>query len=59
MLNRDKLKYNNELDIENDELDIESYLLSREKIDISEDFVVNDWHVNKKFGKKKFGEVTN
>ena len=35
----------------------EDYLASREKIAIDEDFVVNDYHVNKKFGLQKFGEV--
>ena len=35
----------------------EDYLASREKITIDEDFVVNDYHVNKKFGLAKFGKV--
>ena len=35
----------------------EDYLASREKITIDEDFVVKDYHVNKKFGLAKFGEV--
>jgi len=35
----------------------EDYLASREKIAIDEDFVVKDYHVNKKFGLAKFGEV--
>ena len=32
-------------------------MMSREKITIDEDFVVKDYHVNKKFGLAKFGEV--
>jgi hypothetical protein len=55
VLNRERLEYKQGGELE--EVDIENYLLSREKIEIDEDFVVNDWHVNKKFGKKKFGEV--
>ena len=35
----------------------DDYLASREKITIDEDFVVKDYHVNKKFGLAKFGEV--
>ena len=35
----------------------EDYLDSREKITIDEDFVVRDYHVNKKYGLAKFGEV--
>jgi len=30
---------------------------NRDRIEINEDFVVNDWHVNKKFGLGKFGNV--
>ena len=41
----------------NSMLDVEEYLSSRKKIEVDEDFVVNDWHVNKKFGLKKFAEV--
>tara|TARA_Y100000590_G_scaffold14063_2_gene16887 strand:- start:7926 stop:9710 length:1785 start_codon:yes stop_codon:yes gene_type:complete len=33
------------------------YMRNRESIVIDEDFVVNDYHVNKKFGLGKFGEV--
>ena len=36
---------------------IEYLFRNRGKIDINEDFVVNDWHVNKKFGLGKFGKV--
>ena len=40
------------------ENDVVEYLFkNREKIIINEDFVVNDWHVNKKFGLGKFGKV--
>ena len=41
----------------NSVLDVKEYLSSRKKIEVDEDFVVNDWHVNKKFGLKKFAEV--
>lgn len=38
--------------------DVVDYLFkNRGRIDINEDFVVNDWHVNKKFGLGKFGKV--
>ena len=38
--------------------DVIEYLFrNRGKIVINEDFVVNDWHVNKKFGLGKFGKV--
>jgi len=36
---------------------IEKYLSKHLKMVVDEDFVVNDWHVNKKFGLKKFAEV--
>ena len=40
------------------ENDVIEYLFkNRGKISINEDFVVNDWHVNKKFGLGKFGKV--
>lgn len=40
------------------ESDVIDYLFkNRGKIVINEDFVVNDWHVNKKFGLGKFGKV--
>ena len=40
------------------ENEVVDYLFkNREKIVINEDFVVNDWHVNKKFGLGKFGKV--
>jgi hypothetical protein len=40
------------------ENDVIDYLFkNRGKININEDFVVNDWHVNKKFGLGKFGKV--
>jgi hypothetical protein len=40
------------------ENDVVNYLFkNRGKIVINEDFVVNDWHVNKKFGLGKFGKV--
>jgi len=41
----------------NSVLNVEEYVSGRNKIEIDEDFVVNDWHVNKKFGLKKFAEV--
>lgn len=43
----------------NDEcnVNIDEYIDKREKIDINEDFVVNDWHVNKKFGLGKYSKV--
>jgi hypothetical protein len=37
--------------------DIGEYLETRTKITINEDYVVNDWHVNKKNSKEKFGKV--
>jgi hypothetical protein len=55
VLNRNDLNY--KTNIVKEDIDIETYLLNRVKIDINEDFVVNDWHVNKKYSKKKFGEV--
>lgn len=40
------------------ENEVVDYLFkNRGKIVINEDFVVNDWHVNKKFGLGKFGKV--
>jgi len=40
------------------EQDVVEYLFrSRQNIIINEDFVVNDFHVNKKFGLEKFGKV--
>jgi hypothetical protein len=42
-------------DIENDMV---NYLIKdRKYIKINEDFVVNDWHVNRKYGLGKFGKV--
>ena len=38
-------------------LDIKKYIKNRNLIAIDEDYVVNDYHVNKKFGLKKFGNV--
>ena len=40
-----------------EEIDINTILENHKPIQINEDFVVNDWHVNKKFGKEKFGKV--
>ena len=37
--------------------DVIEYMKKRDSIEIDEDFVVNDYHVNKKFGLGKFGEV--
>lgn len=37
--------------------EVVEYMRNRESIVIDEDFVVNDYHVNKKFGLGKFGEV--
>lgn len=36
---------------------VEEYIEKRDKMDISEDFVVNDWHVNKKYGLGKYVKV--
>ena len=36
---------------------LKEYLETRIKIDINEDYVINDWHVNKKYSKEKFGKV--
>lgn len=52
--NKDWFKKYNNLNIE---FNVEEYLRMRIKIEINEDFVVNDWHVNRKFGLKKFAEV--
>lgn len=38
-------------------MNVLEYLAGRKKIVIDEDFVINDWHVNKKFGLQKFAEV--
>jgi len=37
--------------------DVKKYLEKREKINIYEDFVINDFHVNKNFSLEKFGKV--
>ena len=40
------------------EEEVMKYLIKeREYIEVNEDFVVNDWHVDKKFGLGKFGRV--
>ena len=36
---------------------LEEYFSNRKKIEINEDFIVNDYHVNKKFGLAKFGNI--
>ena len=47
-----------EFNLSMSENDVINYLFkNRGKIVINEDFVVNDWHVNKKFGLGKFGKV--
>ena len=51
-----------EIDWEPASVELESlsgrdYLDTRKKITIDEDFVVRDYHVNKKYGLAKFGEV--
>lgn len=38
-------------------IDIIQYIRNRKQININEDYVVKDWHVNRKYGLKKFGEV--
>uniref|UniRef100_A0A6C0ELK5 Uncharacterized protein n=1 Tax=viral metagenome TaxID=1070528 RepID=A0A6C0ELK5_9ZZZZ len=38
-------------------VDIKEYIKTRLPITIDEDYVINDYHVNKKFGLKKFGNV--
>jgi hypothetical protein len=43
--------------IEKPPYNIENYIKTRSLISIDEDYVVNDYHVNKKFGIKKFGNV--
>ena len=43
--------------IDFDDKYVESYMKKRINIDINEDFVVNDYHVNKKYGMDKFGKV--
>jgi len=37
--------------------EVDQYMVNRIEIKIDDDYVVNDYHVNKKFGLKKFGEV--
>ena len=37
--------------------EIVEYLFGRGRIVIDEDFVVNDFHVNRKYGLSKFGRV--
>ena len=36
---------------------IENYIVNRTRIEIDEDYVVNDFHVNRKFGLDKFAKV--
>jgi len=43
--------------VELESLSGKDYIDSRKKITIDEDFVVRDYHVNKKYGLAKFGEV--
>lgn len=60
VLNRTSLNYSNSIIDVNDigsNIDIEKLLNSHEKININEDFVVNDWHVNKNYGKEKFAKI--
>ena len=47
----------NEYTVARSEINVLDYLTGRKKIVIDEDFVINDWHVNKKFGLQKFAEV--
>ena len=47
-----------EIILEDIEYDMVNYLIKERKyVKIDEDFVVNDWHVNKKHGLGKFGKV--
>ena len=55
-LNKHRLNYQTYM-IQEEIDDFTVYLKSRDRIQIDEDFVINDWHVNKKFGLKKFGEI--
>lgn len=48
--------YNYSLSMSENEV-VDYLFKNRGKIVINEDFVVNDWHVNKKFGLGKFGKV--
>ena len=57
VINRDKLNYTQEIAPIHEGFDVGNYLQSHKRIEIDEDFVVNDWHVNKNFGKEKFGKV--
>lgn len=41
----------------NDKEMVEYLFKSREKMEINEDFVINDYHVNRNFGKDKFAHV--
>jgi hypothetical protein len=63
-LNRADLKFTRDaFDVETiylnagEYLDVGEYLQTRTRIEINEDYVVNDWHVNKQFGKEKFAKV--
>ena len=55
-----EINWNNDILFEKIDFDdkyIESYMKKRINIDINDDFVVNDYHVNKKYGMDKFGKV--
>ena len=59
VLNRNSLNYTNCIDVTNigSNIDIENTLKNHGKIDVNEDFVVNDWHVNRNYGKEKFAKI--
>jgi hypothetical protein len=50
-------EWDNECTVIGLEINVLEYLTGRKKIVIDEDFVINDWHVNKKFSLQKFAEV--
>ena len=56
----DELNWDNDEVIERlniNEEDVKKYMIKRVNMEINDDFVINDFHVNKKFGLDKFGKV--
>lgn len=53
----DKKIDTNQKQLRKDKFNIEEYIQNRKNIKIDEDYVVRDWHVNKKYGLKRFGQV--
>lgn len=53
----DKKIDTNQKQLHKDKFNIEEYIQHRKNIKIDEDYVIRDWHVNKKYGLKRFGQV--